>query len=75
MSRIDLSIGKAFRLGSRVNAELRLDIFNLFNAVNYTPVSNPSASPSTLQVTSGFADLNNYDTGARTGQFVWRIKW
>ena len=43
--------------------------------MNYTPVSNPSASPSTLQVTSGFADLNNYDTGARTGQFVWRIKW
>ncbi len=74
-SRVDLSVGKAFQLGSRVNAELRLDVFNIFNAANYNPVANPSSSPSLFQVTSGYADVNTYDSGARMGQVVWRIKW
>ena len=74
-SRVDLSVGKTFQLGSRVNAELRLDVLNLFNAVNYTPVANPGSSPTIFQVTSGYSDLNTYDPGARMGQVVWRIKW
>jgi len=74
-SRVDLGIGKTFQLGSRVNAELRLDVLNLFNATNYTPVANPGSSPTIFQVTSGYSDLNTYDPGARMGQLVWRIKW
>jgi hypothetical protein len=74
-SRIDLSVAKAFQLGSRVSAELRLDLLNVFNAANYTPVANPGSSPTIFQVTSGYSDLNTYDSGARIGQLVWRIKW
>jgi hypothetical protein len=74
-SRLDLSVGKSFQLGKRVNAELRLDFFNLFNTTDYQSVANPGAGPTTFQVTQGYSDLNTYDTGARTGQLVWRIKW
>jgi hypothetical protein len=75
LTRVDLSIAKAFALGGRVSAELRLDLFNLLNAVNYTPVANPGGSPTIFQVTSAYSDLNTYDSGARMGQIVWRIKW
>ena len=74
-SRIDLSIGKAFQATSRLNFEVRLDVFNVLNSVNYVPVANPSSSPMAFQVTQSYFDLNTYDPGSRMAQIVLRVKW
>ncbi len=75
LSRIDVSVAKAFTIRGRLTGEIRLDVFNLFNAVNFTPVANPGSSPTIFQVTSAYSDLYTYDAGARMAQFVWRVRW
>jgi hypothetical protein len=74
-SRIDLSVARAFAIRGRLTGELRLDVFNVFNATNFTPVANPGSGPAIFQVTSAYSDLYTYDAGARMGQIVWRLRW
>ena len=38
--RVDLSLAKAFRIGGERNFEIRWDVFNVFNTVNYALPNN-----------------------------------
>jgi hypothetical protein len=75
-SRVDMSFKKTFALQGRLNAQLQFDVFNVFNAINYTPVANPGSGATIFQVTSGYQDSDNtFDPGGRLGQISWRINW
>jgi hypothetical protein len=75
-TRFDISLGKRFDTGRRVNFELRFDLLNAFDNVNFNPVANPGTGATIFQVTSAYSDLSNtFDPGGRLGQIVWRVNW
>jgi hypothetical protein len=74
--RIDVGLTKRFQTQRRVNFELRLDVLNVFNNINFNPVANPGTGATIFQVTSAYTDTSNtFDPGGRVGQLVWRINW
>ncbi len=71
--RWDMNLVKQIPLAGKLRAEFQLQIFNVFNRVNFSPV-NLSTSSTNMTV------LDNYQvTGAvdqsRTGQMAFRITW
>jgi hypothetical protein len=76
--QFDFSIVKSVPIWGRVNAEFRVDALNLFNHVNFAPVSGISlnsnradgSDPDDYEVT-GLTGTNT----ARVIQFVSRIRW
>ena len=75
-SRVDFGITKKFPLGGTRNIEVRLDVLNLFDNINFNPVANPGTGASIFQVTSAYTDASNtYDPGGRLGQLMFRFNW
>jgi hypothetical protein len=75
-SRFDVSLAKKFVPRQRVNFEVRLNMLNVFDAINFTPVANPGTQASIFQVTAAYQDINNtFDPGGRVGEIVFRINW
>jgi hypothetical protein len=76
-TRVDVSLAKKFPFGGRKNFEIRLDIMNLFDAINFnTPGTLAGTSSATGQVTSAYTDMSNtFDPGGRLGQVVLRFSW
>jgi hypothetical protein len=74
--RADLSIVKRTPLAGRATAEVRFDLLNAFNNINFTPVASASSSQTIGQVTSAYRDPNNtQDPGGRLGQLMFRVSW
>ena len=62
---------KRFPIYGRVNFELRADVLNLFNNINFTPVFNPGTAANIFEVTAAYTDASNtFDPGGRLGQLV-----
>jgi carboxypeptidase family protein len=81
-TRIDIGVTKRFPIHGSTNFELRADILNVFDNVNFNANSslattaNPSAAANLYQVTTAYTDLNNqFDPGGRLGQLVFRLNW
>jgi hypothetical protein len=75
-TRVDMSLAKRFRPGSRVNFELRLDVLNVFDNVNFDLDDTPGSGSGIFQVDTAYRDPSNtFDPGGRLGQIVWRINW
>jgi hypothetical protein len=75
-TRFDISFGKRFLTSKRLNFELRFDLLNAFDNVNFNPVANPGTGATIFQTNSAYSDINNtFDPGGRLGQIVWRINW
>ncbi len=74
-SRVDVSVAKRIQTRGRVNVEVRLDIFNLLDQINFTPGASPGAGPAIFQATSAYRDLDTYDPGGRLGQLALRVRW
>jgi hypothetical protein len=81
--QFDLSIVKRVDIVGRVNAEIRVDALNVFNHVNFVPVSgmNIPTTGTGFNRTNG-SDPVNYEVTALTGtnqarvlQLVSRIRW
>jgi hypothetical protein len=53
-AQVDASLYKNVKLGQRLKAQLRFEVFNLFNRVNFTTVST-SLSPTTATLDTGRA--------------------
>jgi hypothetical protein len=64
--RVDLSIAKALRLGPRVRAELRWEVFNLFNTAN---LGLPNNNIDSVE----FGRITNTVGGPRVSQFGLRV--
>ena len=75
-TRFDISFGKRFLAAKRLNFELRFDLLNAFDNVNFTPVANPGTGATIFQTNTAYSDISNtFDPGGRLGQVVWRINW
>jgi len=75
-ARFDFSLVKRFQITKKVNIETRIDIFNVFNAINFNPVFQSGSGNTINQVTSAYTDISNTnDPGGRIGQLMWRINW
>jgi 3-oxoacyl-(acyl-carrier-protein) synthase len=75
-TRIDISLTKKFVPQHRLNFELKFDVINLFDNINFNPVANPGSGATIFQATSAYTDLNNtFDPGGRLGQITWRVNW
>jgi hypothetical protein len=75
---VDVGVTKKFMTSSRVNFELRFDVLNLFDNVNFNPAGFPNnpGNANIFQTTSAYQDTSNtFDPGGRLGQIVWRINW
>ncbi len=80
-TRFDLSVGKKVRLTERVNFELRTELLNAFNNINFR-ITNDGLMATGLgtntfgQTTSAYQDLTTTnDPGGRLIQFVARINF
>jgi hypothetical protein len=75
-TRIDIGVTKRVPTGGRTSVEVRFDVLNLFDNVNFNPVSNPGGGATIFQVTSAYRDpSNNFDPGGRLGQVSLRLNW
>jgi Carboxypeptidase regulatory-like domain len=80
LTRFDLSIIKKIQISERVNFELRGELINAFNNINFmNPTGTAFTSPTSLtfgQVTTAYSDSSNTnDPGGRLGQIVVRINF
>ncbi len=75
-TRFDIGLAKRFETGSRVSFELRFDVLNVFDNINFNPTANPGSGATIFQVGSAYQDTSNtFDPGGRLGQIVWRVNW
>jgi hypothetical protein len=75
-TRFDVGLTKRFPLVGAANFELRIDVLNLFDNINFNPVANPGGGDTIFQVGSAYRDPdNNFDPGGRLGQLSFRINW
>jgi hypothetical protein len=75
-TRFDVGIAKRFELPGTSNLEVRFDILNLFDNINFNNSANPGTGANILSVTSAYSDASNtYDPGGRLGQFMIRVNW
>ena len=75
-SRVDFGITKKFPMGGTRNVEVRFDVLNLFDNINFNPVANPGTGATIFQTTSAYTDASNtYDPGGRLGQLMFRFNW
>jgi hypothetical protein len=77
-TRVDIGVTKRFRLRGNTNFELRADVLNLFDNINFDPVVLPNnpGEATILQADEAYRDPDNtFDPGGRLGQLVFRINW
>jgi hypothetical protein len=75
-SRVDLGVTKKFPLRGSSNIEVRFDMLNVFDNINFNPVANPGSGGTIFQVGSAYTDASNtYDPGGRLGQLMVRFNW
>jgi hypothetical protein len=75
-TRFDIGITKRFPIKGSVNFEIKFDVLNVFDNINFNPVANPGDDDDIFQVTSAYTDSSNtYDPGGRLGQLMFRINW
>ncbi len=79
-SRVDFGVTKKFALGGTRNIEVRFDVLNLFDNINFNPTifgpDNSFDDARIFQVTSAYTDPSNtYDPGGRIGQLTFRFNW
>jgi hypothetical protein len=56
--------------------ELRFDVLNVFDNINFNPVANPGTGATIFQTGSAYTDLSNtFDPGGRLGMLVFRLNW
>jgi hypothetical protein len=75
-TRFDVGVQKKFPIKGSVNFEVRLDVLNVFDNINFDPVANPGSGANIFQTNSAYTDPSNtYDPGGRLGQLMFRFNW
>jgi hypothetical protein len=75
-SRFDMSLAKRFPFKGGQSFELRFDLLNAFDNINFNPVGNPGGGATIFEVGSAYTDASNtFDPGGRLGQLVFRFSW
>ena len=71
VKNVDLSIVKLVPIAGRVRAEIRAELLNAFNVVNFSPVTGVGSTTATGYEVTGLTGL----TSARVTQLVFRVSW
>ena len=72
----DIGIGKRFAVGGNKSVEVRVDVLNVFDNINFNNAANPGTSQTQFQVTSHYSDASNtYNPGGRLGQLMFRLNF
>jgi len=75
-ARFDMSAVKRVKINERLNFELRGEILNAFNHINFFGVTCASSSETCGEVTTSYRDVNNtQDPGGRMVQIVARFNF
>ena len=80
-TRFDIGVTKQFPITGQMNFELRLDVLNVFDNINFDPFIRPTsnaayAGATFFQVTTAYQDPSNtFDPGGRLGQIMFRFNW
>ena len=75
-TRFDLNAKKRFDISGRRNFELGIDVFNIFDAINFLAVAQTGSNATINQVTNSYQDPNvTFDPGGRLLQLVFRINF
>ena len=84
-TRFDVGVAKRFALKGRSNLEIRLDLLNVFDNINFNTFEPGDISTTQFtayssadfgQVTSAYSDSSNtFDPGGRLGQLMFRFNW
>ena len=75
-TRFDLNLKKRFGVGGRRNFELGVDVFNVFNAINFVAVAQANATAANYLVTQSYQDPNvTFDPGGRLMQLAFRFNF
>ena len=71
-----MSLVKRVNITSRKNVEVRFNVLNVFDPINFTPVAQVGSGATINQVTAAYTDASNtFDPGGRLGELVFRITW
>jgi hypothetical protein len=74
--RVDIGMTKRFPVKGAMNFEIRVDVLNLFDNINFDPVANPGGGATIFQTNTAYSDtVNNFDPGGRLGQLSFRFNW
>jgi hypothetical protein len=74
--RFDVGWTKRIPIRGRTNIEVRFDLLNVLDNINFNPVANPGDDDDIFQVGSAYTDSSNtYDPGGRLGQIMIRFNW
>ncbi|HEY0876733.1 MAG TPA: carboxypeptidase regulatory-like domain-containing protein [Vicinamibacterales bacterium] len=75
-TRFDIGVTKKFPIKGTTEIEVRLDVLNVFDNINFDPVANPGSGAGIFQTTGFYDDPSNtYDPGGRLGQIMFRFNW
>ena len=83
-TRFDVGVQKRFPIRGTMNFELRLDVLNVFDNINFNPFIPSGTTTSSAyygaatfgRTTSAYTDPSNtYDPGGRLGQLMFRFNW
>jgi Carboxypeptidase regulatory-like domain len=79
-TRFDIGITKKFPIKGNTNFEVRFDVLNVFDNVNFNLADTDSRGPGTaaniFQIAAAYTDPSNtYDPGGRLGQLMFRVNW
>lgn len=75
-TRFDIGLTKRFPLRGSLNFEVRADVMNVFDNVNFDPVANPGSGATIFQATTAYRDPSNtFDPGGRLGMLSVRLNW
>ena len=74
--KIDMSFVKLIAVVKNMSVEARMDLFNIFDTLNFTATSNMGSSVKSWEVTSAARDSSNsQDAGGRVTSFGLRFTW
>jgi hypothetical protein len=74
--KVDMSFVKRIPVYKNVRVEVRMDLFNIFNTVNFASNWAMGNTVTAWQVTSGATDVNaSQDPGGRITSFGLRVTW
>ena len=74
--KTDFTFAKRFRLGGNRTIEWRMDLYNVFDNINFTPLGVGGSGLSSWEVTAAARDLNaSQDAGGRITSFGLRFNW
>jgi hypothetical protein len=75
-TRFDMNARKRFKISGTKTFDLAVDVLNMFNAIDFTPVAQAGSGATIDQVTSAYQDPNvTFDPGGRLMQLQFRFNF